>query len=257
MILMTGKEVAENLKITEENKKLVLLLIGDNPSAITYANSIKKKAANFQNICVEIVQFSEETFTQEVIDYIESISNEVDAILPILPFPLHISEIRITEAIPSKLDIDCLGSRKLGLFYLGFGKGGATPTSVIELLGHYKIPLSGKHAVVLGRSRAIGRQVAEYLLSHNATVTICHSKTENLEEILKTGDIIVSAMGKPHFVKPNMVKDGVVIVDVGTTWEDGKLKGDVDPEVMNKASAFTPVPGGVGVVSGKMLLSML
>lgn len=124
-------------------------------------------------------------------------------------------------------------------------------------LEHYGIELEGKRVAVIGRSNVVGKPVSVLLLQKNATPTICHSRTKNLPEILKEADIIVAALGKPCFVKPEMVKEGVVIVDVGINAVDGKLVGDVDPAVEAKASAFTPVPGGIGVVSNMMLMECL
>lgn len=124
-------------------------------------------------------------------------------------------------------------------------------------LEHYGIELEGKNVVVIGRSNVVGKPVAVLLLQKNATVTVCHSRTKNLPELLKTADVIVAAVGKPCFVKPDMVKEGVVIVDVGINAVGDKLVGDVDPAVAAKASAFTPVPGGIGVVSNMMVMECL
>ena len=124
-------------------------------------------------------------------------------------------------------------------------------------LEHYGIELEGKNVVVIGRSNMVGKPVAVLLLQKNATVTVCHSRTKNLPELLKTADVIVAAVGKPCFVKPEMVKEGVVIVDVGINAVGDKLVGDVDPAVAAKASAFTPVPGGIGVVSNMMVMECL
>ena len=124
-------------------------------------------------------------------------------------------------------------------------------------LEHYGIELEGKHAVVIGRSNVVGKPVANLLLNKNATVTICHSKTKNIAEITRQADIIVAAVGKPCFVTPDMIKEGAVVVDVGINAVDGKLVGDVDPAVVGKASAYTPVPGGIGVVSNMMVMDFL
>ena len=132
-----------------------------------------------------------------------------------------------------------------------------TPRACMATLEHYGIELEGKRVAVIGRSNVVGKPVSVLLLQKNATPTICHSRTKNLPEILQEADIIVAALGKPCFVKPEMVKEGVVIVDVGINAVDGKLVGDVDPAVEDKASAFTPVPGGIGVVSNMMLMECL
>ena len=158
---------------------------------------------------------------------------------------------------PAK-DVDCLNPLNAGELYLGRSRWApCTPRACMATLSHYGIELKGKHVVVLGRSNVVGKPVALLLLQEHATVTICHSRTQDLPGVLRQADIIVAAVGIPSFVKPDMVKEGVVIVDVGINAVDGKLFGDVDAAVAEKASAFTPVPGGIGVVSNMMVMDML
>ena len=148
--------------------------------------------------------------------------------------------------------------KNVGDMYLGYGKmSPCTPRACMATLEHYGIELEGKHAVVIGRSNVVGKPVANLLLNKNATVTICHSKTKNIAEITRQADVIVAAVGKPCFVTPDMIKEGAVVVDVGINAVDGKLVGDVDPAVVGKASAYTPVPGGIGVVSNMMVMDLL
>ena len=182
----------------------------------------------------------------------------VTGIMPMMPMPKHINSDNVGAAVSPNKDVDCLNPQNIGDVFMGRSRFAAcTPRACMATLAHYGIELEGKNVVVIGRSNVVGKPVSVLLLQKNATVTICHSRTRNLPEILKQADIIVAAVGKACFVKPEMVKEGVVIVDVGINAVDGKLVGDVDPAVAEKASAFTPVPGGIGVVSNMMVMECL
>jgi methylenetetrahydrofolate dehydrogenase (NADP+) / methenyltetrahydrofolate cyclohydrolase len=175
--------------------------------------------------------------------------------MPMMPMPKHINGDNVGAAVSPNKDVDCLNPQNIGDVFMGRSRfAPCTPRACMATLEHYGIELEGKHVVVIGRSNVVGKPVSVLLLQKNATVTICHSRTRNLPELLKQADVIVAAVGKPCFVKPEMVKEGVVIVDVGINAVDGKLVGDVDPAVAEKASAFTPVPGGIGVVSNMMVM---
>ena len=192
------------------------------------------------------------TSQQELLDKIEQLNNdnEVKAILVQLPLPSHIDTKAVLEKIDPLKDVDCFHPYNMGRIATGTKPYvyPCTPKGIIRLLEYYNIQPQGKHAVVIGRSNIVGRPVAQMLLNENATVTICHSKTANLAEITKTADILISAVGQKNLVKPDMVKEGVVVIDVGMNRTDeGKLCGDVDfYGVEPKASFITPVPGGVG-----------
>ena len=178
--------------------------------------------------------------------------------MPKMPRPMHINGDNVGAAISPNKDVDCLNPQNIGDVFMGRSRFAAcTPRACMATLEHYGIELEGKRVAVIGRSNVVGKPVSVLLLQKNATPTICHSRTKNLPELLQEADIIVAALGKPCFVKPEMVKEGVVIVDVGINAVDGKLVGDVDPAVEAKASAFTPVPGGIGVVSNMMLMECL
>ena len=194
----------------------------------------------------------EKTLEKDLIDKIEELNSDknVNAILVQMPLPKHINPLKIIETISPQKDVDCFHPYNVG--NISIGKKSyvypCTPKGIIRLLEYYDIKIEGKHAVVIGRSNIVGRPLSQMLINENATVTLCHSKTKNLSEITKTADILISAVGKPNLVTENMVKDGVVIIDVGMNrLENGKLCGDVDFEnVKDKASYITPVPGGVG-----------
>ena len=170
--------------------------------------------------------------------------------------PKHINEKRVINEICHDKDIDCLTIESQGRLYMGVeGFLPCTPNSVITLLKSLNVNLEGKEVVVLGRSNIVGKPVAQLLLNENATVTICHSRTKNLKEVCKRADILVVAIGKPKFVDDSYVKDGAIVIDVGTSSVEGKITGDVDFEkVIDKAAFVTPVPGGVGALTTTLLL---
>jgi methylenetetrahydrofolate dehydrogenase (NADP+)/methenyltetrahydrofolate cyclohydrolase len=173
---------------------------------------------------------------------------EIDGILVQLPLPKQVDAERVIEAINPEKDVDGYHPENMGLLFSGKPRfSSCTPTGIMTLLAEYKVPVAGTHAVVAGRSIDVGRPMAALLLNADATVTICHSKTKNIAEELKRADILVSAIGKAHFIQPAMVKPGAVVIDVGINQLNGKLVGDVDFDaVKDIASAITPVPGGVG-----------
>ena len=186
-----------------------------------------------------------------------AVDSEVDGILLQLPLPKHLDGDAATSHIPFEKDVDGFSSKNLGLLMQNKQRISAcTPLGVMKLLEKERIDLTGKHAVVIGRSETVGKPMAMLLLNANATVTICHSKTKNLADICKTADVLVASVGKAGFVTADMVKDGAVVVDIGINRdENGKLCGDVDFEgVKDKASYITPVPGGVGPMTITMLM---
>ena len=173
-----------------------------------------------------------------------------------VPLPKHIDEKKIVEAIDDKKDIDCLTSKSVGKMYLGEeGFIPCTPRSVLTLIKSLNIDITGKNCVVLGRSNIVGKPASQLLLKENATVTICHSKTKNLKEVCQNADILVVAIGKPKFLTDEFVKEGAIVIDVGTSSVNGKITGDVDfDNVIKKAGFLTPVPGGVGALTTTLLM---
>ena len=182
----------------------------------------------------------------------------IDGILLQCPIPKHLNKEEAFEKIDKNKDIDCFNPYNIGLLDIGKNRNFATctPAGIIEMLKYYNIEIEGKNAVVLGRSNIVGKPMGQLLLENNATVTICHSKTKNLNEIIKNADILVSAIGIPKYITAEMVKENAVVIDVGMNRdENNKLCGDVDfDEVSKKASYITPVPGGVGPMTIAMLL---
>lgn len=256
-IVMYGKDVAEELydATIKTDKKLVILVGEDDKASKVYANTLSKLGASM-NIPVATTIIPRGFATHNVIDYLHifNVQDSVGSIMLMLPLYKHLHERLICDLIKTNKDIDCVGAEAQGYGYTNYGDMPCTPEACLRILEHYGIEIEGKKAVVIGRSNLVGRPVAELLLRKNATVTICHSKTKDLKAELLQADIIISAVGKPHFITPDMVKDGVVIVDVGISFKDGKICGDVDPSVESKAYAYTPVPNGVGVVSNALLL---
>lgn len=262
------KEVSEMIDHSNNGPHLAAVLVGDDPASETYV-AAKEKAANTVGMVSSTYRYPAditENELLEVVDYMNS-DKEIDGYIVQLPLPKHIDENKIIHRINPAKDVDGFTPENVGKMVLGQPAFlSATPYGIMELLKYYKIPVTGKHCVVLGRSNIVGRPMS-ILLSQknetaNATVTLCHSATENLEEITRTADILICALGKPQFVKADMVKDGVVVIDVGIhrikdeTKKSGyRLVGDVDfNEVVKKASFISPVPGGVGPMTIAMLL---
>ena len=266
MIIIDGKEVATNVRnqLKEEVASLgveiglaVVLVGDDNASRIYVRNKI--------NACAEIglkstlVELSATATEADVLDAVAklNIDNSIHGIIVQLPLPRHIDTDKVLASINPQKDVDGCHYVQKGKLWTGTPETlPCTPYGCIELLKHYNIEISGKHAVVIGRSNLVGRPLAELLLRENATVTICHSKTANIADITKQADILCTAIGQPKFVTADMVKDGAVVIDVGINRGlDGKLCGDVDFEnVSGKCSYITPVPGGVGPMTVTMLM---
>ena len=257
MKLIDGKKIQTEM-IEELNKevsglksipKLVIIQIGDFGPSNKYVAQ-KKTVGEKVGILVEHIRFSEENTEEEVLNKIDELNNDknVHGIMVQLPLPEGFDEDKITNRVASYKDVDGLTTENIGRLF--DGKNAFTPCTalgVMELFERYNIPLKGKHAVILGRSKLVGKPLIACLLNKNATVTICHSKTENLESITKKADILIVAIGKKYFVTKDMVRRGTVIIDVGINVEDGKIYGDVNFEdVKSKASYITPVPNGVG-----------
>lgn len=264
-----GKEVSASVRndITEKVKELsakgvipglAVIIVGNDPASRVYVNN-KKKGCEQTGMNSFEYALPEETTTEELISLIEKLNGEKDVhgILCQLPVPKHIDEEKVLNAISPDKDVDAFHPVNCGKVMTGdYTFAPCTPAGMVEMLKYYNIPIAGKHCVIIGRSNIVGKPMAMLMLKENATVTVCHSRTQNLAEITKQADILVAAVGRPKFVTPDMVKDGAVVLDVGINrMEDGKLCGDVDFDaVCEKTSYITPVPGGVGPMTITMLL---
>lgn len=269
-LLMRGKPVADAYReqiaqrvqaARERGQKitLVILLVGSDAASCVYKDRLVKLTESL-GAQAKVVQLPEETSEQEVIEMIKKMNRNryITGILPMMPMPKHINGDAVGAAITASKDVDCLNAKNVGQLYLGRSRWApCTARACMAALKYYDIKLEGKHAVVIGRSNVIGKPVADLLLRENATVTICHSKTRNLAQLVQTADIVVAAVGKAGFITADMIKPGAVIVDVGINAVDGKIVGDVAPEAADKASAMTPVPGGIGVISNMMVMDCL
>ena len=269
-LLMSGKPVADaareriadKIAAAKSNGKrvtLAIVTVGDDPASHVYKSRLIKMTESL-GAGVKTVELPATASQQEVETVIKELNADetVTGILPMMPLPKHLNSDAVGALLAPAKDVDCLNPLNAGELYLGRSRWApCTPRACMATLSYYGIELKGKHVVVLGRSNVVGKPVALLLLQEHATVTICHSRTQDLPGVLRQADIIVAAVGIPSFVKPEMVKEGVVIVDVGINAVDGKLFGDVDVAVAAKASAFTPVPGGIGVVSNMMVMDML
>ena len=269
-ILMRGKPasdiyreaITEKIAAAKQRGLLVTLaivVVGDDPASHVYKGRLVKLIESLGG-AAKVIELPGSSSEEDVIGVVKKLNRNryVTGILPMMPMPKHINGDAVGAAVSPNKDVDCLNPQNSGDVFMGRSKWAAcTPRACMAILEHYGIELDGKNVVVIGRSNVVGKPVAMLLLAKNATVTVCHSHTQNLPELLKQADIIVAAVGKACFVKLEMVKEGVVIVDVGINAVGDKLMGDVDSAVAAKASAFTPVPGGVGVVSNMMVMECL
>ena len=270
MKILDGKAVSlkvkESVKVrADELKKfgveptLAVILVGEDKASQTYVRA-KEKACNEYGIKSVAHRLSENTTQNELLALINvlNLDDSIHGILVQLPLPKHIDTNVVLAAIDPRKDVDGFHAVNVGKLVSGLdGFVPCTPLGVMEILKEYGIDVAGLNAVVIGRSNIVGKPMANLLLNASATVTITHSKTKNLKEICKNADLIVAAIGKPFFLKADMVKDGAVVVDVGINrLDDGRLVGDVDfDEVAPKCSYITPVPGGVGPMTIAMLLN--
>lgn len=255
------KKQVENINNNQDVKLCMAnILVGNDGGSQFYVRN-QNKLCDTLGIKVKSINLDECIKEEELLNIINELNNdnEVKGIILQLPLPKHLDESKITSAIDINKDIDGLSSISVGKLYKGekcFVP--CTPRGIIELIKTCDIDIEGSNAVVIGRSNIVGKPVAQLLLNENATVTICHSKTKNLKEICLNADILVSAIGKPHFITKDYVKEGAVVIDVGTSSVNGKMVGDVCfDEVIEKAAYVTPVPGGVGAMTTTMLIKNL
>lgn len=262
MQIIDGKKVSAQVKEEVKNQTLELkekfgitpglavVIVGNDSASRVYVNN-KKKACEVVGFKSEEYALDENTTQEELLSLVKRLNEkpDINGILVQLPLPKHLDDKAVIEAINPKKDVDAFHAVNVGKIMLGeYDFLPCTPAGVMEMLHSYNIPVSGKNCVVIGRSNIVGKPMAMLLLHENGTVTICHSRTQNLAEVCSKADILVAAVGRPKFVTADMVKDGAVVIDVGMDRdENGKLCGDVDFEnVKNKCSYITPVPGGVG-----------
>jgi methylenetetrahydrofolate dehydrogenase (NADP+)/methenyltetrahydrofolate cyclohydrolase len=280
MILIDGKKVSESIqeKISQEVKELVVkgerpphlvaVLVGDDPASQTYVkNKINAcKKVGFQSGLIHLEPYTSEIKLLQIIEDLNKDPN-VDGYIVQLPLPTHISQQKVIEAIRPSKDVDGFHPMNVGRMVLNLPTYvSATPYGIIQLLEYYNIETSGKHCVVVGRSHIVGSPMSILMARNtpigNATVTLCHSRTNRLNEITRNADILIAAIGKPNFITRDMVKEGAVVIDVGINRVDDysnpkgyKLVGDVDFEIVkDKCSFITPVPGGVGPMTIASLL---
>lgn len=246
-----GREVAELGHVG-----LATVLVGDDPASHVYI-SLKHKAATEAGIDARDVRLPQAASEEEVLALVEELNadDEVDGVLVQLPLPPQIDETHVTYAVAPPKDVDGIHPVNAGNLYLGTPLHvPATPAGCMELLKAYGVDAAGKEAVVLGRSEIVGRPVAMLLLQANATVTMCHSKTADLAAHVRRADVVVAAVGVPGIVRPEMVKPGAAVLDVGLTRTEEGIRGDVDPGVAEVAGFLTPMPGGTGPMTIALLL---
>ncbi len=252
------KEKAEGLKAKGIQPGLAVILVGDNSASKVYVSN-KKKACEYVGIKSFSYELPAETPELELLELIDTLNKDshVHGILVQLPLPKHMDEQKVIMAISPQKDVDGFHPYNVGALSIGLkGLVSCTPAGIIELLKRSGVVIQGKHCVVVGRSNIVGKPVSLLLLREHGTVTICHSRTENLTHVLQQADIVVAAVGIAKFIKGNQLKPGAVVIDVGMDRdEEGKLCGDVDfDSCQGIASLITPVPGGVGPMTIAMLM---
>ncbi len=256
------KKDIQELKQANKTPRLGIVRLGDNPGDISYEKSIIK---NCNNVGIEskVYERDRDIKTEELVELIEELNrdDEISGILVFRPLPDHIDEDIIRNVISPEKDVDCMHPLNLENIFEGKMDGFApcTPKAAMEILKYYDIPLEGKNVVVVNRSMVVGKPLAMMLLNENATVTICHSRTKNLNEVTKNADIVVVALGRAKFFDESYFTEESIVIDVGVSLdENGKLSGDADYDrVLPLVNKITPVPGGVGSVTTSILLSQV
>ena len=255
-------QIKEKVDVLEAQGKrkptLAVVLVGDNPASLSYVKG-KDKACHEVGFNSKMITMKEETTEEELKAVLDELNKDetVDGILVQMPLQKQLDENRVIMMIDPNKDVDGLHPENIGRFYLGMDSFvPCTPLGIMEMIKEAKISLSGKNAVVIGRSKLVGTPVARLLQNENCTVTICHSRTKEIEKVCAEADVLIAAIGQPKKVTKEWVKEGACVIDVGINRVDGKLVGDVDFEdVKDKAKVLTPVPKGVGPMTITMLLS--
>ncbi len=267
--ILDGKAVAQRIKdglknevaaLKEKGKSvgLAVVIVGDDPASRVYVNS-KKKACGEIGIYSEEYTLPQDTTEQVLLELVDSLNKkpEINGILVQLPLPKHINEASIINSISPEKDVDAFHPFNVGRIMIGdYDFAPCTPAGIMELIAESGIEIEGKECVIVGRSNIVGKPMSMLLLHKHGTVTVCHSRTKNLADVIKRGDIVVAAVGRPKMITGEMIKEGAVVIDVGINrLEDNSLAGDVDFESCEKkALAITPVPGGVGPMTIAMLM---
>lgn len=263
------EEIKEKVATLEKKPHLAVVLVGNDLASQIYVRN-KKKTANMLGITSTVIELPEDTEEEVLLNEIKRLNENPDitGILVQMPLPKHIDKMKVIMAIDPKKDVDCFTPENVGKLSIGMEPYfyPVTPQGIMILLKRYGIDVAGKHAVIIGRSNIVGKPMIQLLLKNDATVTVCHSKTENLEEIIKTADIVISAVGK-KVVRCKMVKNKAVFVDVGISRDtNGKLTGDLNweldfknfDEVIEYFEYISPVPGGVGPMTiASLMLNVL
>jgi methylenetetrahydrofolate dehydrogenase (NADP+)/methenyltetrahydrofolate cyclohydrolase len=251
------KELKEKLASLSFVPSLRVIRLGEDPASVSYVR-LKDRRARELGLRSQVEVYAEDFPEEALLERIEALNRDedVDGLLVQLPLPRHIRAERVLEAISPLKDVDGFHPVNVGRLWSG-GEGlfPCTPLGVIRLLRHYGVELRGKEVVVIGRSNIVGKPLAALLLREDATPTLAHSKTENLPEVTRRAQVLVVAAGRPHLVRKAWVRPGAVVVDVGVNRVEGRLLGDVHPEVAEVAGALTPVPGGVGPMTVAMLMA--
>lgn len=252
----------EELKKLDKYPKLAIVRLGANPDDIYYENSIIKNC-NDLGIGSEVFEKDLSINTEDLVETLMELNNNdsISGILVFRPLPKHIDDKIISNSVSPDKDVDCMHSLNLGKIFEGDMSGFApcTPKGAMEILKYYNIPMEGKKAVIINRSTVVGKPLAMMLLEENATVTICHSRTKDLEKITKDADIVLTALGRANMFNEEYFHEKSVLIDIGMSPnEEGKICGDIDYDnVLNKVGAITPVPGGVGSVTTSILLKQV
>ncbi|MBE6638749.1 MAG: bifunctional methylenetetrahydrofolate dehydrogenase/methenyltetrahydrofolate cyclohydrolase FolD [Ruminococcaceae bacterium] len=269
-IIISGKETSaairaelkKEVEILKDKQGLTpglaVVIVGSDPASKIYVRN-KHRACEEVGMLSRVYEMPEETTEEELLSLVDTLNAdpEIHGILVQLPLPKHLDEKKVIYRIDPKKDVDVFHPYNVGLLSIGnYTLSPCTPAGCMELLKRYNIEVSGKECVVLGRSNIVGKPISMLLLQANGTVTTCHSRTKDLKDVCRRADILVAAIGKPKFVGADMVKEGACVIDVGINrLPDGKICGDVDYDaVIDKVSAITPVPGGVGPMTITMLL---
>jgi len=271
--ILKGKDVAhtireqikkdvEGLKNQGKHPKLAIVRLGSNPDDIYYENSIIKNCKDL-GIVSEVFEKDLSISTENLVDLLTELNNEesISGILVFRPLPKHIDENIIRNSVSPGKDVDCMNSLNLGKIFEGDMTGFApcTPKAAMEILKYYEIPMEGKNAVIINRSTVVGKPLAMMLLEENATVTICHSRTRDLEKVAKEADIVLTALGRAKMFGPEYFHKESIIIDIGMSPDSqGKMSGDIDyDKVYQDVAGITPVPGGVGSVTTSILLKQV
>ncbi len=255
-------KIKQTLESANQKKipALAIILAGGDPASQIYSQRLVK-LGELLGIEVKVIQFPDQVDQSEIMGTIDKLNNDqsIGGILPMMPLPRHINADDVAQAIWPTKDVDAINPINVGMVAMGKSNWApCTPRAVMAILDYYDINIAGKQAVIVGRSNVVGKPLFQLLLARNATVTVCHSHTNNLAAVVRQADIVIAAVGRPKMITADMIKPNATVVDVGINQVDDKIVGDVDFEAVEKvAGAITPVPGGVGSVSTTMVIKTL